>query len=321
MKRSTIVWLIIAASLILIGGILFVSVMSALNWDFIKLSTGTYETNTHEINEDLNAISIHTDTADIVFVPADNGECSVVCYEQSSSKHTVSVKDGTLTIEVTNTKKWYEYIGINYGSPKITVYLPKAEYSALKIKESTGDIEIPNNFRFENVDIAVSTGDVKCSTSVTGAIKISASTGDVSLENMSAGSLNLSTSTGDITVSGAVCEGDLSLRVTTGKTRLTDMTCKNITSSGNTGDISLKNVIATETITVKRSTGDVNFDSSDAAEIFVTTDTGDVSGSLLSEKVFLIKTDTGDVSVPDSVTGGRCEITTDTGDIKISIHK
>ena len=57
----------------------------------------------------------------------------------------------------------------------------------------------------------------------------------------------------------------------------------------------------------------------DASEIFVKTDTGDVRGTLLSEKVFIIKTSAGDVSVPETVTGGKCEISTDTGDIKIGI--
>ena len=58
-----------------------------------------------------------------------------------------------------------------------------------------------------------------------------------------------------------------------------------------------------------------------AAEILIKTDTGDVKGSLLSEKVFVVQTDTGSIDVPKTVSGGRCEITTDTGDIKISLHE
>ena len=61
------------------------------------------------------------------------------------------------------------------------------------------------------------------------------------------------------------------------------------------------------------------FDSSDAAEIFVKTSTGDVSGSLLTEKVFITDTSTGKVSVPKTTTGGKCELITSTGDIKIEI--
>ena len=33
-----------------------------------------------------------------------------------------------------------------------------------------------------------------------------------------------------------------------------------------------------------------------------------------------LKTDTGDVDLPSVMNGGKCEITTDTGDIKISIE-
>ena len=72
-----------------------------------------------------------------------------------------------------------------------------------------------------------------------------------------------------------------------------------------------------KSFTIERSTGNVKFDRSDAAEIFVKTNTGNVTGSLLTDKVFTTQTDTGDVSVPKTVTGGRCEIKTDTGDIKI----
>ena len=49
------------------------------------------------------------------------------------------------------------------------------------------------------------------------------------------------------------------------------------------------------------------------------TDTGKVVGSLLSEKVFIAETSTGKVSVPKTTTGGKCEITTSTGDIKIEV--
>jgi hypothetical protein len=51
----------------------------------------------------------------------------------------------------------------------------------------------------------------------------------------------------------------------------------------------------------------------------VKTDTGDITGSLLSGKIFMPQTNTGDVTVPDTVTGGKCRLSTNTGDIKISI--
>ena len=68
-------------------------------------------------------------------------------------------------------------------------------------------------------------------------------------------------------------------------------------------------------ISAERSTGNVNFENSDAAGICVKTSTGDVTGTLLTEKVFTAETSAGSISVPDTKTGGKCEITTSTGNI------
>ena len=105
--------------------------------------------------------------------------------------------------------------------------------------------------------------------------------------------------------------------VTTGKTDIDNVSCRNLFSDGDTGNITLKNVIAAEKFDIERDTGDVKFEDCDAAEISVETDTGDVTGNFLTDKVFLTETDTGRIDVPKTVTGGRCEISTDTGDIKI----
>lgn len=277
MKKSTKIWLITATSLVALGCIMFSVAMTKIHWDFTKLSTVKYETNTYEVTDDFNSISMLTDTADILFVQSDDKICKVVCYEMSDMKHTTTVQNNTLTINVTDEREWYDHIGITLGSPKITVYLPKTEYDSLAIKEDTGDIEVPKDFKF--------------------------------------GSIDISTSTGDITITGVTCEGDIVINVSTGKANLTDIKCKSFISDGSTGDISLKNVIATEKFSIERSTGDVKFDACDATEIWVETDTGDVTGKLLSEKIFITQTSTGDVHVPKSTNGGKCEITTSTGDI------
>lgn len=321
MSNRTKIWLIIGTSLVLIGGAIFVGVMTAFKWDFTKLSTAEYETNEYEINENYKNISIITDTADIVFVAAENGEGSVVCHEQKNMKHLVTVNDGTLVVKVVDTGKWYDHIGINFGTPKITVCIPQGEYGAISVKSSTGDVEIPKEFKFKGIDISGSTGDVKSYASVSDAVKIKTSTGDIRVENISAGTLDLSVSTGKVTVSDVICEGDVTIAVSTGKAYLNHIACRSFISKGSTGDISLENVIAAEKFSIERSTGDVKFDGSDATEIFVKTDTGDVTGTLLSEKVFIIETDTGKVDVPQTVAGGRCEITTDTGDVRIKIQQ
>lgn len=319
MSRQKKICLVIAALLVLIGSIAFVSVMTMLEWDFSKLSTIKYESNEYRINENFKNISIVTNTADIVFLPCETNESLIQCFEQQNVKHSVTVNGDTLIIEVVDTRKWYEHIGINFKTPKITISIPQGEYGTLLAKSDTGDTEIPNAFKFEIIDICESTGDVKNSASASGDIRIKTSTGNICVENISAGALNLSVSTGDITVFDAVCENDLTVEISTGRTTLTDIMCKSVISSGDTGDLYLKNVIATEKYSIERSTGDVKLDGSDAGEIFINTDTGDVTGTLLSEKIFMTETSTGKVTVPKTTSGGKCDITTSTGNINISV--
>ena len=312
------IWLMIAISLILAGCLIFCGVMTALKWDFTKLSTYQYETNHYELRDHYESISIDTSTADIQLLPSEDSQCSVVCYEQKNMKHSVAVTDGTLVIKLKDTRKWYEHIGMGFSSPKITVYIPQGEYGTLSINSSTGNVDIPEHYGFEGIDISVSTGNVNCRSSAKGNIQIRTSTGNIHAESISAKSLTLSVSTGHVQAESITCDEGVTVSVSTGKTSLTDVNCKYITSTGNTGDVSLKNVIVTEKFSIERSTGDVNFDGSDAAEIFVETDTGDVTGTLLSEKIFIVQTDTGSINVPKTVTGGKCEISTSTGDIRIT---
>ncbi len=320
MKKSTKAWLITAASLILIGCILFAGVMSTLGWDFAKLSTVRFETNTHDVTEPFGNISLVTDTADIVFALSNDGKCSVECYEEENAKHSVTVENGTLTVKVNEQKSLYDYIGFYFGSPKITVYLPKAEYSTLSVKDGTGNVEIPKGFTFESADISLSTGDVDFSAAARKEVKIKTSTGNISAKDTSAGDLDLAVATGKITVSGVTCTGDITVGVSTGETDLSDVSCKNIISDGTTGRIFLNRVIAENKLSIKRSTGNVKFKGCDAAELYVKTSTGNVTGSLLTDKVFITETGTGRIDVPETSVGGRCEIKTDTGDIEIKIN-
>ena len=319
MRSAKKIWLIVAAALVVLGLLMWAVVMSIFGWDFSKLDTAKYETNEHNITEDFNGISIDTKTADIEFLPSKDSSCRVFSHEMAKAKHAVSVDDGTLNIKLNDERKWYDYLNIGFGSTKITVYLPEGTYGMLQIKGSTGDINISESFGFESIDISVSTGDVNCGASAAGSLVIEASTGDISAENLSCGSAVLTATTGNINLSNLQIEGDLTVGVSTGDAVISSVVCNNFKSKGSTGNITLNSFIARGGMLVNRSTGDVKLNGCDASEIYITTDTGNVKGSLLSEKVFITSTDTGRVDVPKTVSGGRCEITTSTGDIIITV--
>lgn len=300
MNKKTKRWLILATCLIVVGCIILGMVMTKVSWDFSKISTFNYEINNYSVNSNFKNISIVTDTADIEFIPSKDLETLIVCNENKNLKHSVIVEDDTLLIEINDMRKWYEYIGISFNTPKITIYIPEGDYGELLIKSSTGDIKIAKDFVFKSVGINTSTGDVDNYASSLDFIKINTSTGDISVKNVFANMIELSVSTGDINIA--------------------DTYCKNFISRGDAGSVILKNVIVTEKLLIESDTGDVIFDGCDSSDILVKTDTGDVIGSFLTEKVFIVKSDTGDIDVPESIIGDKCKITTDTGDIKILIN-
>ena len=313
-------WLITATALVLAGVLLFGGVMTVLKWDFTKLSTTKTEVNEHTVDTAYKNVSILDDTADITFLPSANADTTVVCEEREKQQHTVTVEDGTLTVKGADTRRWYEYIGIGFGTPKITVYMPAGAYEALSIRSSTGDVNIPKHFTFQSMDIRLSTGSVTNRAAVSGSAKLTTSTGDIRVENTSADSLELTASTGKVSLSHVTCTGAVTVGVSTGKATVEDVKCNAFTTAGNTGNVVLKNVLVSGKLSVERSTGDVRFDGCDAAEIYVKTDTGHVRGSLLTPKIFTAQSDTGHVDVPKSAAGGVCEVKTDTGDILLTVE-
>ena len=97
------------------------------------------------------------------------------------------------------------------------------------------------------------------------------------------------------------------------------MICSNLTANAQTGSLTMENVVSSGHWTITRTTGDITLNGCDATEIVMEADTGDVTGTLLSEKIFIVRASTGDIDVPETVNGGKCKITTTTGDIKIEI--
>lgn len=318
MRKLTKIWVIIAASLVLIGATIFTAMLAESDWDFANLSTVDYKTETYTSFESVEDITIDTETADISFFFTEENCAKVVCYEIEKAPHIVSFTNGKLHIKQNDKRMWYEHIGINFDTPKIKIYLPKNEYGALNIEATTGDISLPAELKFESVLICATTSDVKIRSNATGTIHVKTTTGDLNVDGITCGTLDFTATTGDANISNATCYNDLRTSVSTGQTNLSNVTCKNFSTDGSTGDIRMQSVLVETNMFINRSTGDVSFKDCDAKMIHIRLDTGDVTGNLLTGKVYTVESDTGKVKVPESTPGGICIITTNTGNIKIT---
>ena len=313
---KAIKFIITAVILLALAGAVTVCVLIWVGRDYSDIDRTYNETKTIQIEDVFNSISIDINTADIVFIPSENGKCSLKIYENEREKHSASVTGGTLEIVSEKSGKWRAID----RTPNISVYLPKNEYNALNIKNDTGDTEIPGGISFKNIDISSKTGDFVCSAPSSESIAIKSDTGDINLINSSADNFVISASTGDISIESISCSGNIEISSDTGEKDISDCTCKNLIISSNTGDVSLKNVISKEKLSVTTGAGDVKLEKSDAVNIIIETDTGDIRGTVISAKIFNAHSDTGRVNVPYSAAGyGTCDITSDTGEIDISL--
>lgn len=349
-------WFTIAGILIIAGSLIFT--LSACNGglNFDK----NLEEKTVNVTDSFEGVDICTSTANISILPSDDGSCKIVSKDIKKIKYTANIENGILKIKTEDTRKWFERISF-VNSSALTVYLPLGEYTSLSIDESTGNIAISEGYKFGNVDIKLSTGNVDLKNIICADFSLKLSTGDTCINGITCKSFTSTGSTGDITVNNitatgntsvkrstgninintanlggnlstetdtgnnnaknVTCLGNFELEVSTGRSELSNITCANFSSEGDTGNLIMNNVIATGKFSIERDTGDVKFNGCDAAEIYVETDTGNVTGTLLSDKIFQTNTDTGSVNVPESWSGGKCKIETDTGNIKISIQQ
>ena len=260
MKKSAKIWLVTAAILVTLGLFLFVGVMFSTGWDFSKIGTLQYVTKSYEISEDFNNISINTHTADIKFELSFDGKCRVVYFGEEKTELSVLASEDTLVVNQNTDKAWYDYININFVSPKITVFLPKTAFNSVFINESTGNIFI-EKISANSMELNLSTGHIELSDIACQTLTSTGGTGDVALKNVIASkSLTISRSTGDI--------------------EFMDCDAPEIFVSTDTGDVE-GTLLSKKVFITNTSTGKVNVPkSSSGGRCQIITSTGDIEISV-----------------------------------------
>ncbi len=277
--KKTVIAILIAVLVVAIGGALVFAGLSAVRYDFKRLDRTEYATNTHSVGM-VNAIDVRCERADVELAASGEADCKVVCFENNQEKYAVDAVDGTLVIRPENKTTRWSLFGFAFKSPRITIYLPAGTYELLKVEMDTGDLTADKALSFQNVEVEMGTGDLTLSGVQVQAMTARGGTGDIRLSDMGAQTVDLSVSTGRIELNSVVCSGDLRC-------------------DSSTGDIRPKDV--------------------DRANPYLSASTGDIEGTILTDKVFSAQASTGKISVPATTSGGRCEVETSTGDIRLTI--
>lgn len=334
MKKGKKIALMVAGCMILVGLILAAVGFTAVRFDVSRLNTISYETKTFEIGEAFHHISIDGAGSDVRLYPSEEDTCKVVCTAEDDVSFAVEVKDDTLHIVRHNSGMRILHFGVFLEETGIRIYLPEEAYESLVIHTSSGNVTVPEALQFASAEIRSTSGEIKMLASIEGSLGVQTTSGDIHIGNTEPDRLDVQSTSGDITIEKVKANGEFQVKSTSGEVTLagvegkamtfdttsgditlTDVQGKAITAASTSGEITLSRVVLEERIQLKSTSGDIELRDSDGAELSIQTTSGRVSGTLLSEKIFRIDTISGDVNAPYSASGGKCEVTTRSGDV------
>ena len=319
MKSSKKVVIIVALVMIAVGLGISVCAMVALGFDFRKMNTVDLVTNTYELDEEISAISVKGVECDVRIIPSEDGNCKVVCHESDKVSNSVNVENGVLSINYNDNRKWYERIGVFWGSMKIDIYLPEGEYDKFYVKTVSGDINIPEGYVFAKAEIKSISGEVRYLSQVGGDLSVKTTSGDIFIGESEAINMSAVSTSGKITMKNVTVQSNVNIKTVSGDVELSGIECENISADTTSGEQEYQDVVMDGNMNIKSISGDVDMHRCDAGSIRIKTTSGDVSGTLLTDKIFTTDTVSGDVDVPRSESGGECEIITTSGDIEVDV--
>lgn len=297
--------LIAASVLLAVGLLLSASALLLIGFDFEKMNTEIFQTNTYEITEDFQNIDISGSESDIRFVASENGECKIICKESENIFCNIFVDNGTLTVKRKDVRESFLRIGIWEEKLEITVYLPKNRYETVNLRTESGDIMVPKGFYFDQFSAETTSGDIFAQAVADRTASLKSVSGSV----MFAPFVNTTTS------------DSVKIETTSGAISVRTVRTKTLTLDTTGGDTELHSV-SCDTLNVESVSGDIEFEKLEAYEkMSVRTTSGDVEGSLRSAKHIVTKTVSGDIDVPYSDANAPvCEIQTTSGDIEITLN-
>lgn len=302
MKKSKKILITVAVILVAVGMICGFCGIYSLGFNFNEISTSDFVTHTYTVEDDFTNIIIEDAESNINFYKSNDDKCRVLCDEREKVTHTVVNENNTLTVRVKDERNWFERINIGFfiADMRVSVYLPKNKYDSLNAASMSGDIDVANEFTFDNAKVGSISGDVSVKADVKQELNISSTSGDVIINNISATEcINASSVSGEI---------DLS-----------NVKGKEIFANTISGGVMLTDTVASQKLKANSTSGEIDLKRCDAKNIVLDTVSGEISGTLLSNKQFITETTSGTVNVPQCVSNEECRITTVSGDIYIKI--
>lgn len=332
--------LILSAVCILLGHAIAFSGMIMIGFDFTKLNTVQYITKTYTVAEDFQNITIHSREHNITLAKSEDDTCKVVYTTNKGMDCDIAVSNRRLTITYTDTRAWYERIGIHGDNTSITVYLPQTQYDALYLQSVSGNIQVADPFGFASAKLISAGGNVRFCSDVNDRLEIQTTSGDIAVYDSTGKIVNISTTSGNAvltnisaekaeitTVSGDLAQENVDCSIllaetTSGEMQLKDAAIGKLHLSTTSGDMLLSESTTTGSTDISTISGNVRLDRANLSAVKIKTISGNVKGTLTKAMEFYSETTSGSIRLPASDSaGGYFKVITTSGNVEITIAK
>ena len=293
MKKGKKLALIIAEIVLAVG--LAVTVASLAISDFNVSELFGNQKTSYEVSDfdAFERISIRESFCN-VRIESTAGDPYIEYTGSGSVTHNATVDDGMLVIEGVDGRKWYEKI-LSFVDSDLTLYLPHITGYEIEITTSSGNVTVAGGISAKSVNITTVSGNVECGSDASEGATVEATSGNVSFNGCHGKRISAKTTSGEIYAGGAIC--------------------LEASFESSSGEVELEGVNVRDSLNVKTTSGNIELDECDSAALKLISTSGNISGELLSSKIYMAKSTSGNINVPLGVSGGICEITTNSGNI------
>lgn len=207
---------------------------------------------------DINKLKLEFKSSDLNVFFTEENDIRVVqySYKELREDQLFQVNKTSSNITITeNLKPQFHIFYIGFMEQiAYDVYIPKTYEKSLEIKAVSGDVEVYENLKFEDLTISSTSGNIKMGNIEAKDIKIETISGDIKLQELQNDNLKLKTVSGDILAESAT--GKIEAKTTSGTIEIKEIEGK-VELTSVSGDIKSENFKITGDSNIKTTSGDV----------------------------------------------------------------
>lgn len=262
MSKAKKIFIILAVGFIVIGLVMTGIALTAASFDITNLSTVSYETKVYDVKESFDVINVDDIDCDIRLLASESDICKVTVCDTAGMDHQVEVFDKALQITSSDTRKWYEHIGIfSWEETEVVIQLPEKEYRSILLKTISGDIEVSDEMSFEDAILISTSGKVLFNGKVKNELTARSTSGDIAIAAVNVeNKAEIETVSGDIEFD-AFDAGTIEMKTSSGDVEGEIMTPKNFITDTSSGDVTvpLSDSLAGDCV-IKTVSGDIRIE-------------------------------------------------------------